>query len=246
MAATNLPDLANPVQSIHEKEFILYQPNPTKQMLLYDMATSSSTHMFLKMHSLRTTIKNCTNSEFMSDNGKIPVVIEKDNDKPMCGFRDIFWHVSRGLNQTPSLIEVAYMDWIETKFLEAEMYVCWCYKPVVDEYTKARYTYDLPWPVSTILFNQKRREIESGLGDRFSSFDDFLKQFNQFLGQLNKLVGNRPFCLNEPNPSPVNALIYGHTHTILSSKLHPKLRDAITRQRRVENLIHQIEEVYLS
>lgn len=232
---------------IRDREFILYQQNPIKQMLLYDMATSSSVFTFLKMHGLETTIKNFTNTEFMSENGRIPVVIEANNDRPMCGFKEVYWHVCRNLERQPSLSEIAYNDWIETKFLEVEMYICWCHEPIVEEYTRDRYTYDLPWPVSSILFNKKRREMAKKIGNRFRDLDHCLEKFNQFLGQVNKLVGNRPFAPSaEQSPSSVNALIYGHATTILSTKLNPKLSDAITRQRRIENLVERVEELYMA
>lgn len=232
--------------SFHEKEFVLYQPNPTKQILLYDMATSSSVLTFLKMHLIPFSIKNQTNTEFMSENGRMPVVIEQHNERPMCGFKEVFWHVAKSSNYVPSLLELAYMDWVETKFLEAEMYVCWCYEPVLNEYTKNRYVHDLPWPVSILLFNRKRAQMQSNVGRRFEDFKDFLSKFNQFLTQLNKVIGNRAFCPNEPSPSALNALIYGHANAIISTKLHPKLVEAITWQRRVENLVKLIDEHYPS
>jgi hypothetical protein len=225
---------------------VLYQPNPTKQLLLYDMATSSSVLTFLKMHRYIVNIKNQTNTEFMSENGRLPVVIAEGSDKPMCGFKEVFRFVSRTFNYAPSLQELAYMDWIETKFLEAEMYVCWCYEPILNEYTKNRYTFDLPWPISSILFRQKRQEIQRSLGKRFNDFSDFLEKFNKFLDQLNKLVGNRPFCSNELNPSAINALVYGHANAILGTSLHPKLVEAIKWHKRIENFVQRIEEHYPS
>lgn len=232
--------------SSHENGYILYWPNPTKQILLYDMATSSSVLTFLKMHEIHYTIKIQTNTEFMSENGRIPVVIEKGNDRPMCGMKEVFWHVSRTSNHIPSLLELAYMDWIETKFLEAEMYMCWCYEPVLNEYTRNRYTHDLPWPVSTILFERKRRHMQETVGKRFSDFADFLAKFTKFLTQVSKLIGNRPFCPQEASSSAINALIYGHANAIRDTKLHPKLVEAITWQRRIENLVKLIEEHYPS
>lgn len=225
---------------------VLYQPNPTKQMLLYDMATSSSVLAFLKMHLVPFTIKNQTNTEFMSENGQIPVVIAEGNDRPMCGFKEVFRYINRNSNHVPSLLELAYLDWIETKFLEAEMYICWCHEPILNEYTRTRYTYDLPWPISNILFHKKRQEIQTSLGKRFNDFNDFADKFNKFLDQLNKLVGNREFCPNEASPSAVNALIYGHANAILSTRLHPKLVEAIKWHKRIENFVQLVEEYYPS
>lgn len=229
-----------------ESVFILYQQNPTKQILLYDMATSSSVLTFLKMHSIQFSIKNLTNTEFMSENGRMPVVIEKDTVRPMCGFKEVFWHVSKKINYQPTLLELAYIDWIESKFLEAEMYICWCFEPILNDYTKGRYMHDLPWPVSTILFNKKRNKINRTIGRRFDSLNTFFASFNQFLTKLSKLIGNKSFCSNNSSPSAVNALIYGHAKAIVSTKLHPKLVEAITWQKRIENLVNLIEDLYPS
>lgn len=228
--------------TLEGREFVLYQPNPTKQILLYDMATSSSVLTYLKMNNIRFSIRNQTNTEFMSDNGRLPVVVERDSDKPMCGFKEVFWHVARISNHVPTLLELAYMDWIETKFLEAEMYICWCYEPVLNDYTKSRYTHDLPWPISNILFKHKRDEVQMLVSQRFTDIKDFSDKFNQFLSQLSKLIGNHPFCPNEPNVSAINALIYGHANAILSTNLHPKMVEAIRWHKRIENFVGMIEK----
>lgn len=210
------------------------------------MATSSSVLTFLKMHMIPFSIKNQTNTEFMSENGRMPVVMEKNNDKPMCGFKEVFWHVARSINYLPSLLELAYLDWAETKFLEAEIYICWCHEPVLNEYTKNRYMHDLPWPVSSILFKQKKNHMQETVGKRFTDFKDFLNKFNQFLNQLSKLIGNKPFCPNEPSASALNALIYGHANAITNTSLHPKFAEAITWQRRIESLVRLMDEHYPS
>lgn len=229
-------------KALSDRQFILYQPNPTKQMLLYDMATSSSVLTYLKMNQIPCIIKNQTNTEFMSENGRLPVVIEQDSDRPMCGFKDVFWHIARISDQVPTLLELAYMDWIETKFLEAEMYICWCYEPVLNDYTKSRYTHELPWPISTILFRQKRDQIQAMVSHRYADIKDFSDKFNQFLSQLSKLVGNRPFCPIEAGASAINALIYGHANAILTTDLHPKMVEAIKWHKRIENFVRLIEE----
>ena len=201
---------------------------------------------FLKMHQIHVTIKNQTNSEFMSENGRLPVVVELGDDRPLCGFKEVFWHIAKMSHYVPPLLELAYMDWIETKFLEAEMYVCWCHEPVLNEYTRSRYSYDLPWPVSNILFRRKLKKIRETIGGRFCDFSDFLAKFNEFLSQLSKVIGKRPFCLQEPTASAINALIYGHANAIINTKLHPKLVEAITWNKRIENLVKLIEVHYPS
>lgn len=228
-----------------DAEFILYQPSPTKQLLLHDMATSSSVLTFLKMRGIQTTIKSQTNAEFMSVNGRLPVVIERDNDIPMCGFSQVFWRVIRKQSYTPNLLELAYMDWVDLNFLEAELYICWCYGQVVQDYTKPRYTHDLPWPVSSILFNKKRVEIMENVGIKYKNFDEFMEKFNEFMTTLNKRIGNKRYCLGS-EPSSVDALIYGHVNAISSSNLDPKLLNVITKQRRVMNIRQVIHELYPS
>lgn len=231
--------------SIEDDEFILYQQNPKKQILLYDMATSSSVLVFLKIHGIRTTIKHFTNTEYMSENGRMPVVIHKNNDLPMCGFHEVFRYVQSKLNLQPSLDELAYMDWVESNFLKAEMYICWCHEPVVNDYTKNRFTYDLPWPVSSILLKRKRQEMLNNVGKQYESYEDFLEKFNQFLTQLDKRLTNRVYCLGE-SPTGVDALIYGHSQAILSTNCDAKLTDAITRHRKIVKLRKLIDEEYPS
>ena len=228
------------------RSFTIYQPNPTKQILLYDMATSSSVLTYLKMNDIPFSIKNQPNTEFMSENGRLPVVVEKDNNKPMCGFKEVFWHISKISDYDPSLLELAYIDWIETKFLEAEMYICWCYEPILNDYTKNRYTHDLPWPISSMLFSYKRDHIQGTVGKLFTDLKDFSDKFNQFLTQLSKLIGTKSFCPDEASTSAVNALIYGHANAILNTGLHPKMVEAIKWHKRIENFVRKIEKHYPS
>lgn len=242
---------------------LLYQPIQSKQVLLYDAASSSAVLTYLKMHKASVTTIETVNAEWMSDEGRLPVVIdtsheeEEDSepsisnknflmsrDKPLFGFKEVFWYIARQNNQRPTLQELSYIDWIESSFLEAEMYLCWCYGPITSNYTKPRYTYGLPWPISTILFNRKRSHMQASLGRRFRDFDDFLSNFNQLLTQVSKLIGNKPSWLKDSGPSAINALIYGHANAILNTALNPKLVNAVTVQRRINILAETIENQY--
>lgn len=237
--------------SLDEEDFVIYQPNPTKQILLYDMATSSSVLTYIKMNGKTGHLKSMTNAEFMSDNGRLPVVWAKNNvdcsnsngGDIMCGFTEVFWHLARENKYIPSLEELSYIDWVETNFLEAELYICWCHKPIVEEYTWNRYTYDLPWPISRVLYYRKRKQIELSVGKKYKNFDDFIEKFNCFLKKLNKKIGT--YNMSQSYLS-VDALIYGHTNAIVRSNLDPILLDAINRQRRIMNLRDQIEHRYPS
>lgn len=244
MAEQRAPLLSHP--SHDGEDFVLYQPNPTKQMLLHDMATSSSVLTYLKMNNIPTAIKHLPNTESMSENGRMPVVFEKDTDKLMCGFTEVFWHIARKSNRTPTLHELSYMDWVESKFLEAELYICWCHEPVLNEYTKNRYTYDLPWPVSSILFERRRKQVQNDVGKKFKNFEDFLDKFDNFLNQLNKRLKKKGYSLSETSPSCVDALIYGHSKAIETTNLHPRFVNAVTKQRRMANLKDLVNEKYPS
>lgn len=242
-------------------KMLLYQPIQNKQLLLYDAASSSAVLTYLRMNNIHVTVKEVSNAEWMSEDGRLPVVIDSEpdqdrssggnlnnftfnKDRPLCGFREVFWHVARRNNRTPTLLELSYIDWIESSFLEAEMYLSWCHAPITNEYTKPRYTYDLPWPVSTILFNRKKSYMQANHGRKYRDFDDFLMKFNQLLTQIGKIVGHRPFCPMDSDPSAINALIYGHANAFLKTGLHPKLVNAVTVQRRINILAENIENKY--
>lgn len=240
-----------------EEDFILYQPHPQKQMLLYDLATSFCVLTYLKMKSIPASIKVATNAEFMHS-GRLPIVYEKSSEKVMCGFTDVFWHLTRKLNETPSMLEICYMDWVETKFLEFEMYISWCNEILSEVYTRNWYTYDLPWPLTNILFNRKQKQMKLSVNSKFESHDDFMDKFKDFLSKLNKRIGNKPYCLSETSPSCVDALIYGHKTALFKTKDLLESRgvsspnvitlmvDAITKQRRIVNLTESISRDFPS
>lgn len=227
-----------------DAEFILYQPSPTKQ-LLYDTAASLSVIVLLKMKGIPNKIKTRPNALEMSENGRLPVVVEKTDDVPMCGFNQVYWRVARKQDYVPRLLELAYMEWVDLNFLEAELYICWCHNQVVQDYTKSRFICDLPWPASTLLFNRRRAQMIDIIGVKYESFDQLLEKFNIFMAHLNSRIKVNRFFFGK-EPSGVDALIYGHVNAISSSNLHPKLLNAITMQRKVMNLCQMVQEHYPS
>lgn len=237
------------VHSSHDDaDYTLYQPVPNKQMLLYDLATSSSVLTYLKMQGITTHIRSTSNSEFMSENGRLPVVLQRNNDRPLCGFMDVFWHVSRSRNYEPKLLELSYMHWVESEFLKAERYLCWSNEQVVQEYTKPQYIYDLPWPISSILFARKQSQMRT---TSFRDFDHFIASFKSFLDQLGKRVGNKTYALEDAipgGPSGVDALIYGHVNAIKNTRIHQIVRvtSAIDEERRIVRLVERVERNYPS
>lgn len=234
----------SPHPSHDEDDFLLYLPNPTKQILLYDMATSSSVLTYIKMKGRTGSIRNLSNAEFISDDGRLPAVLGKSSgNKLMCGFSEVFWYLARELNYQPGLAELAYIDWVESHFIEAEIYICWCTESVLGDYTRTRCTYELPWPVSSILFRRKRAEMAARVGSKYQNFEDFLDKFNRFLKLLNKRIGSQ-----NPDESydSVDALVYAHTSAIIRTNLNSILVDAINKQRRIMNLKDFVDERYPS
>lgn len=247
-SSRNIATLATMAFSSRDEDpsrFVLYQPSPNKQMLLYEAASSSSTLCFLKMHQIETDIKQVTNAESMSDNGRTPVVWDRERELLMCGFNEVFWHVSRKMDHKPTLQELTYLDWVQSNFLELEYYICWCHEPFVYSHTQPRFTYDLPWPISTILFKRKMSEIQQNIGKKYSSFDHLLDKFDSFLTKLDKRIDSKHYCLDDTSPSCVDALIYGHVEAIRRSNLDlTKLRTILDAHRRVENLKDSMHSRY--
>lgn len=242
MVGDNIRSVLTPQQSHGEDDFLLYLPNPTKQILLYDSATSSSVLSYIKMKGKSASILHLTNAEFISDDGRLPAVLARNNgNKLMCGFSEVFWHLARESEYQPSLAELAYIDWVESHFLEAEMYICWCTETVLTDYTSGRYTYELPWPVNRILLRRKKAEMAARVGHKYRNFEDFLDRFNRFLKQLNKRISSQ---MPGDSYGSVEALIYGHVSAIERTNLNPILLDAINKQRRIMNLKDNIHEHY--
>lgn len=227
--------------------FILYQKHPTKQALIYELGASTSVCSLLKIHGFEVKLKLASNVEYMSMNGNLPVVFHEESQgkvsKPLCGVSEVHSYVVRLLNKVKDPIQHSYINWIESCFMEMELFYCWCDANNYDTFD--RFSYELSWPINHILFHRKRKSINSTLGYKYQNIEEASKMFNNFLRELNdRIVGN--FFYSDHDPCAVDALIHGYTITSLKLLPQSPWSKLINQYEKIKNLTTMMERLYPS
>lgn len=222
----------------------LYQPLPS-QILLYDLASSESVNALFKISDIECVLMKVKNAEYMSTNGKLPLV--RRGTRILCGFEEVATYLHSQTktatkqqkvpleNFNPRILDAesrAYIDWIESNFLKAEMFSCWCQKQTLQEYTFPRYTFKLAWPLNHILFWLKKLEMQKKFTDEKSTI---LSDFESFLDKLESdLVQRRNFNpSDEKSWTAADALIAGHVKAIKTDSGFFSLDELVSRHKTI-------------
>lgn len=220
-----------------EYEYIIYNPSD-KYALIYELGSKASICALLSMKNIIYQLKEAHNSRYMSNNGQLPVVYHESSPEPLSGFQQ--FHSQ--LIKDKTILELSYIDWIQTKFLELEMYYCWCDEGN-DYGTFEHFTNGLSWPTNHVLFHQERRKVTATYGSKFNNMTEVLNSFDSFLFDLNdRIVG--PYCLSKDKPSAVDALIYGYSSTSMNDKSLP-WSQLFIKYDRLRNLVSRIDQLKL-
>ncbi|KAL0131633.1 hypothetical protein PUN28_002881 [Cardiocondyla obscurior] len=220
----------------------LYQPYEVEQILLPDNANCLAVQAFLKMCQLDFQIEPRKNAEFMSPSGRVPFI--KCGTKLISEFDGIVEHIkSKGTSLSEDLDPAgkvdmrAYQSLVNNVFLNAELYICWVDPTILNGLTKKRHGSVYPWPLNHYLNWQKRREVIkklSVLGWYKKSLDEVFDDVKKCCIALSERLADEEFFFGKIRPNELDALVFGHIFTILTTPLstdklativkdHPKL-----------------------
>nr|CAD7462331.1 unnamed protein product [Timema tahoe] len=198
----------------------LFQPYEVEQILLPDNANCLAVQTYLKMCDLNFEVEQRYNAENMSPSGRVPFI--------KCGaflISELDPIISFVNNKGISLVDKldssdkadmrAYMSLVNTVLGSAEMYICWCDKTCYNEVTKPRYGSVYPWPLNRYLPYQKKQQVVKKLA--------VLGWSQKSLDEVITIV---PLPSPVPRPSDIDALLYGHLYTILTSPI-PQINDKL-------------------
>lgn len=231
----------------------LYQPYEVEQILLPDNANCLAVQAFLKMCQLDFQIEPRKNAEFMSPSGRVPFI--KCGTKLISEFDGIVTHItSKGISLSDHLDSAAkvdmraYLSLVNNVFVNAELYICWVDTAILDAVTKPRHGSVYPWPLNHYLNWQKRREVIKKLnvlGWYNKSLDEVYDDVRKCCIALSERLADEEFFFGKFKPNELDALVFGHIFTIITTPLpNNKLAMIVRNHPKLVNLCKRIENRY--
>lgn len=215
----------------------LFQPFEVEQILLSDNANCLAVQAFLHMAQLEFGIEMRANTEHMSPSGRVPfiragafVVSEMD---PIVAFVN-----TKGISLTAHLDSSqradmrAYMSLVNNVLGNAELYLMWVDDITYREVTKPRYGSVYPWPLNHALTWQRRAQIckrLGALGWSKKSPEEVYIEVENCCQALSERLDNQTYFFNN-KATELDALVFGHLFTILTTPLPDNRLASIVRQ----------------
>jgi len=226
----------------------LFQPFEVEQVLLPDNANILAVQSFLNMTNLEYMIEMRANAEHMSPSGRLPfirankfVIAEMD---PIVAFVN-----TKGITLTEHLDASqkadmrAYMSLVSNVLGNAESYLSWMDPVTYSEVTKPRYGSVYPWPLNHLLTWQKKNQVYkrlAALGWTSKNLEEVYQEVEQCCVALSERLDNQPYFFNE-KPTELDALVFGHLFSILTTPLPDTRLASIVRQHK--NLVELCQTI---
>nr|XP_049700469.1 uncharacterized protein LOC110373783 isoform X3 [Helicoverpa armigera] len=202
----------------------LFQPYEVEQILLPDNASCLAVQAFLKMCNLPFEVEMRWNAEFMSPSGRVPFIkcgaFVVSELEPIVQFAANKGVTLCGKLSTEEKAEMrAYMSLITNVLVNAELYISWVDNETFNAVTKVRNSSVYPWPLGWLQTRAKRNAVIKRLKALHwydKTLDQVLADVEQCCNSLSQRLGDRDYFFGN-TPTPVDALVYGHTRAILMS-----------------------------
>ncbi|KAL7639350.1 UNVERIFIED_CONTAM: hypothetical protein RMT77_009851 [Armadillidium vulgare] len=204
----------------------LYQCFEVEQILLPDNASCLSVQAFLKMCNLPYTVQMRGNAEHMSPSGKVPfikagafVVAELDPIISFVGNKGI--SLTEHLDSTKKSDMRAYMSLVNNVLGSAELYISWLDVQTYEDVTKPRYGSVYAWPLNRILTYQKWQQVTKRLkvlGWKHKKLEEVYREVDHCCIALSERLDKQKYFFGD-NPTELDALVFGHLFTLLTTPL---------------------------
>ncbi|CAH1979633.1 unnamed protein product [Acanthoscelides obtectus] len=234
------------------KDVELYQPYEVEQILLPDNANCLAVQAFLKMCHLDYKVVHKENAEAMSPTLKVPFI--KAGRFVIAELEGIVQFVNgKGITLTEKLDNEqkadmrAFMSLIHNVIENAELYICWVDKETYNEVTSVRHGSVYPWPLNHIQNWEKRSQVIKKLKalDWYNkTLEDVFSEVETCCEALNTRLDGKPYFFEE-GPTELDALVFGHLFTILTTPLpRSDLANTVRNYPKLIELVQRIEKEY--
>lgn len=226
----------------------LFQQYQVEQITFPDYAACLSVKTYLHMCGLKFTTELKVNAEEMSPSGRVPFIqlgpFLVSEMEPI-----IACVQTRGFNLSAELPDIqkselkAYMALVGNTLVNAEHYLAWVPSEVSEQVTKPRYGSMHPWPLDKILPLKKQLEVKQRLASvewANKTFDEVCDEVLTCCQALSERLDRQDFFFGK-RPTELDALVFGHLFTLLTTDLPNREFALIIR--RFENLVQFCERV---
>ncbi|XP_064595149.1 metaxin-2-like [Liolophura sinensis] len=229
-----------------------YQPYESDQILLPDCANCLAVKTFLHMNGLNFLVELRTNAEEMSPSGRVPFIqvgafLISELDPIIAFVNTKGFNLSENLNEIQRSEMRAYMSLVENILVNAELYICWCEDTVYSQVTKKRHGSIHPWPLNHLLPWKRRQEIKSRMkstGWGKKTMNDVCDEVITCCQALSERLDRQKFFFGE-KPTELDALVFGHLYSILTTNLPvTRLAEIIRGYPNLAEFCRRIDETY--
>lgn len=236
---------------------IICQPYNVEQILLAENSSCLAVHTLLAMLGLEYTTKTYANAEFMSPGGhrtKLPILrlgaFVVSEFEPIASFIETkVPMLSSHLNEDDKLDMRAYITLAENILTNAELYMSWIDKEVLEETTKPRYGSVYPWPLSVIQCRRKRQQVLQQLKVyewKSKSLEEVLDDVKKLCETLISKLDNNTYFYGD-KVTELDALIFGHLFTILTTQLpNNVLAQTVNKYTALVDYCKRVEDRYFT
>lgn len=201
------------------------------------------------MCNLEFQVEPRANAESMSPTGKVPFI--KAGRFVTAELEGIVQFVNgKGISLTDKLDNEqksdmrAYMTLVRNVIEIAELYICWVDKETYNEVTSVRNGSVYPWPLNHIQNREKRNQIIKKLKVLdwyYKTLDEVHQEVESCCEALSVRLDNKSYFFGD-SPTELDALVFGHLFTILTTPL-PKndLAEIVRKYPSLINLVKKIE-----
>lgn len=230
----------------------LYQPYEVEQVLLPDNANCLATQAFLKMCGLKFSVEMRPNAEHMSPSGKVPFIrcgkFVIADFEPIAAFVNAKGiYLSNHLDNMQRADMRAYMSLINNVLMNAELYISWINSTILNEVTIPRFGSVFPWPLKHVLSYRKKREVIkklAALGWKDKTLDEVYTAVDNCCQALSERLDTQTYFFNN-KPTELDALVFGHLFTILTTPLpENRLAKIVRTYANLVDLCQTIEQQY--
>ncbi|KAJ8926104.1 hypothetical protein NQ315_009961 [Exocentrus adspersus] len=234
------------------KDVKLFQPYDVEQILLPDNANCLAVQAFLKMCHLEFQLELRANAESMSPTLKVPfikagrfVTAELEGIVQFVNGKGISLTDKLDANQKADMR--AYMSLLHSVIEVAELYICWVDKETYNEVTSIRNGSIYPWPLNHIQNVIKRHQVIKklkALSWYNKTLEEVFQEVENCCEALSiRLDGKIYFFVD--GPTELDALVFGHLFTILTTPLpRSDLANIVRKYPQLINLVKRIEDEY--
>uniref|UniRef100_A0A0N5B5G9 Metaxin-2 n=1 Tax=Strongyloides papillosus TaxID=174720 RepID=A0A0N5B5G9_STREA len=206
----------------------IYGSYSDTQGLLYENAEVFATRTLLRIANLPFHYEERPNAEFISNNGKVPILRLNNENKITCGFDEIYeLIVARKLSLTDGIPDSqmadfeAYMAVVDETLKHCEMWMCWCDDKIFNETTSIRYGSVYHFPLNYALPRLRRWEVKrylSKIGWSNKTLDEVVGIARNCFQTLSTKLGNNKYFFGD-SPTQLDALVFGHIYCLLTTTL---------------------------